>query len=185
DGVVDDLVDEVVQAERTGRADVHARALAYRLEALQDGDVLGVVAGGARRALSGRAVVFRALALRGAIAAGPAGAISRVVLARGQRPSGDVRTPRNPGREYHPQERDDRVYITIARRGVENPVNPCKLALKRGYRRRSCGEAGAHLLADRISRSGSAVRGCCRSPAPRSGARSARSPSGRAPAPTR
>ena len=43
DGVVDDLVDEVVQAARTGRADVHAGPLANRLETLQDGDVLGVI----------------------------------------------------------------------------------------------------------------------------------------------
>ena len=45
DRVVDNLVDEVVQAARPGRADVHARALADRLEALEDGDVLGVVTG--------------------------------------------------------------------------------------------------------------------------------------------
>ncbi len=44
DGVVDDLVDQVVQAAGAGRADVHARALAHGLEALEDGDVLGVVA---------------------------------------------------------------------------------------------------------------------------------------------
>ena len=44
DGVVDDLVDQVVQAAHTGRADVHAGTLADRLEALEDGDVLGVVA---------------------------------------------------------------------------------------------------------------------------------------------
>ncbi len=48
-GVVDDLVDEVVQPHRSGRADVHARALAHRLQPLEDGDVLGVVAGGAAR----------------------------------------------------------------------------------------------------------------------------------------
>ena len=44
DGVVDDLVDEVVQAADARRADVHAGALADRLETLEDGDVLGVVA---------------------------------------------------------------------------------------------------------------------------------------------
>ena len=44
DGVVDDLVDEVVQAAHAGRPDVHAGPLAHRLEALEDGDVLGVVA---------------------------------------------------------------------------------------------------------------------------------------------
>ena len=43
DGVVDDLVDEVVQAAHAGRADVHARPLADGLEALEDGDVLGAV----------------------------------------------------------------------------------------------------------------------------------------------
>ena len=40
DGVVDHLVDQVMQAPRAGRADVHARAQPDRLEALQDGDVL-------------------------------------------------------------------------------------------------------------------------------------------------
>ena len=45
DGVVDDLVDQVVQPAHAGRADVHARALAHGLETLEDGDVLGVVAG--------------------------------------------------------------------------------------------------------------------------------------------
>jgi hypothetical protein len=43
DGVVDDLVHEVVEPARTGGADVHAGPLADRLEALQDLDVLGVV----------------------------------------------------------------------------------------------------------------------------------------------
>ena len=38
DGVVDDLVDQVVQAALAGRADVHAGALAHRLEALENGD---------------------------------------------------------------------------------------------------------------------------------------------------
>jgi len=46
DGVVDDLVDEVVQAAGTRRADVHARALAHGLEALEDGDLVRVVAAG-------------------------------------------------------------------------------------------------------------------------------------------
>ena len=45
DRVVDDLVDQVVQAAHTGRADVHAGPLAHGFEALEDGDVLGVVAG--------------------------------------------------------------------------------------------------------------------------------------------
>src|SRR5699024_6103767 len=43
DRVVHDLLDHVVQAALTGGADVHARALADRLEALEDGDVRGVV----------------------------------------------------------------------------------------------------------------------------------------------
>ena len=49
DRVVDDLVDEVVETARAGRADVHAGALANRLEPLEDGDVLGAV-GAARSA---------------------------------------------------------------------------------------------------------------------------------------
>jgi hypothetical protein len=50
DGVVDHLGDQVVQAALAGRADVHARPLADRLEALEDLDVAGVVrmVGGAR-----------------------------------------------------------------------------------------------------------------------------------------
>ena len=43
DGVVDDLPDQVVQPGQAGRADVHARALAHRIEALEDLDVLGAV----------------------------------------------------------------------------------------------------------------------------------------------
>ena len=43
DRVVDDLPDQVVEAALTGRADVHARPLAHRLEALQDLDRGGVV----------------------------------------------------------------------------------------------------------------------------------------------
>ena len=43
DRVVDDLVDEVVQAPLTGRADVHARALAHRLEAFEHLDGVGPV----------------------------------------------------------------------------------------------------------------------------------------------
>ena len=43
DAVVHDLPDQVVQAALTGRADVHAGALAHRLEALEDGDRGGVV----------------------------------------------------------------------------------------------------------------------------------------------
>jgi hypothetical protein len=44
DGVVDDLVDEVVETARAGRADVHAGPKPNRLEAFQDRDVLrGVI----------------------------------------------------------------------------------------------------------------------------------------------
>ena len=43
DGVVDDLVHQVVQAALTGRADVHAGSLADRVQTLQDGDRAGVV----------------------------------------------------------------------------------------------------------------------------------------------
>ena len=39
DGVVDDLVDEVVQAALVGAADVHAGAAADGLEALEDLDI--------------------------------------------------------------------------------------------------------------------------------------------------
>ena len=45
DGVVDHLVDEMVEPARTRRADVHPRSQANRLEALENGDVLGVVTG--------------------------------------------------------------------------------------------------------------------------------------------
>ena len=44
DAVVDDLVDEVVQPTRIGRADVHPGAAAHRLEALEDLDLCGTVA---------------------------------------------------------------------------------------------------------------------------------------------
>ena len=43
DGVVDDLVDEVMEAARARRADVHARALAHRIEAAEDRDLTGRV----------------------------------------------------------------------------------------------------------------------------------------------
>ena len=44
DGVVDDLVDHVVKPGAViGVADVHAGALANRLEALEDLDLVGVV----------------------------------------------------------------------------------------------------------------------------------------------
>ena len=43
DRVVDHLVDEVMEAARARRADVHARAQPDRLETLENGDVLGGV----------------------------------------------------------------------------------------------------------------------------------------------
>ena len=49
DRVVDDLVDEVVQPGAPGRADVHRRALADRLEAFEDLDLVGAVVVRARR----------------------------------------------------------------------------------------------------------------------------------------
>ena len=45
DGVVDDLPDEVMKAARAGRADVHARALADGLEALEHLDVFSGIGG--------------------------------------------------------------------------------------------------------------------------------------------
>jgi len=46
DGVVDDLVHEVVQASLTGGADVHAGPLAYGFKAFENGDRAGVVRAG-------------------------------------------------------------------------------------------------------------------------------------------
>ncbi len=43
DGVVHDFIDHVVQAVVVGRADVHARALAHRLQAFQHLDLLFVI----------------------------------------------------------------------------------------------------------------------------------------------
>ena len=43
DRVVNNLIDEVVQTARPGRADVHAGTFADCLESLQDRDVLGVI----------------------------------------------------------------------------------------------------------------------------------------------
>ena len=63
DRVVDDLPDEVVEAARVGRADVHARALADSLEALEDLDAGGVVVRGVPGALA--ATVRRVPAVSG------------------------------------------------------------------------------------------------------------------------
>ncbi len=43
DGVVGDLVDEVVKTALPGGADVHARTLANSVEAFEDGDRTGVI----------------------------------------------------------------------------------------------------------------------------------------------
>ena len=54
DGVVDDLVDHVVQAGAVvGVADIHARPLAHGVEALQDLDRFGVVIGRIRSLAGG------------------------------------------------------------------------------------------------------------------------------------
>ena len=70
DRVVDHLVDEVVQAAHTGRADVHAGPLAHRLETLEDGDVLRVVPGAL---LVGLAVVWKPRCLSSHTSDAPAG----------------------------------------------------------------------------------------------------------------
>src|SRR5690606_35669642 len=43
DGVVDNFVDQVVQAAGAGGTDVHARTLAYRFKPFEDGNILGAV----------------------------------------------------------------------------------------------------------------------------------------------
>jgi hypothetical protein len=43
DGVVDDFVDQVVEAAFSGGADIHSRAFADGVEAFKDGDIAGVV----------------------------------------------------------------------------------------------------------------------------------------------
>ena len=54
DGVVDHLVDHVVEAGAViGVADIHARPLAHRVEALEDLDRIRVVIGGDGRSLAG------------------------------------------------------------------------------------------------------------------------------------
>ena len=59
DGVVDDFVDHVVQAaDVIGVADVHARALAHRIESLEDFDVFGCVRRFGRRSGVGCFVVW-------------------------------------------------------------------------------------------------------------------------------
>jgi hypothetical protein len=55
DGVVHHLVDQVVQPLGAGAADVHVRALAHRLEALEDLDAVGRVFAACGRAVGGAA----------------------------------------------------------------------------------------------------------------------------------
>ncbi len=55
DGVIDDLVDHVVQARAVvGVPDVHAGALANRIKALQDLDGFGAIVGFSRCCITGR-----------------------------------------------------------------------------------------------------------------------------------
>ena len=58
DRVVDDLPDQVVQPALTGRTDVHARALAHRLEALEHLDGGGVVLDALQVRCSGGCLLF-------------------------------------------------------------------------------------------------------------------------------
>ena len=64
DRVVDDLPDEVVEAADVGRADVHARAAANGLEALEDLDARGGVVGAGRALPRRRPAPFGAVARR-------------------------------------------------------------------------------------------------------------------------
>ena len=95
DRVVDDLPDQVVQAALAGGADVHAGALADRLEPLEDGDRAGVVGlrrrprgprprrpGRAPAPGSGRGSGRAAGPPRFSFVAGPAGATGRTHGAR-------------------------------------------------------------------------------------------------------
>ena len=61
DRVVHDLVDEVVKTPCAGGPDVHAGTLAHRLETLEDGDVLRVIAPIARLAVTARPRGFTAV----------------------------------------------------------------------------------------------------------------------------
>ena len=59
DRVVDDLPDEMVKPTFIGRADVHARASANRLQAFEDLDAVGGVVGAGLGALAARTVAVR------------------------------------------------------------------------------------------------------------------------------
>ncbi len=64
DAVVDDLPQQVVVALAVGAPDVHAGALAHRLEPLEDGDVFGRVAAGRHVSSAGAAGWWAAAARR-------------------------------------------------------------------------------------------------------------------------
>ena len=64
DGVVDDLVDEVMQPTVARGPDVHARALPDGLQTLEDGDVLGVVAARGAGAVGGGIVASQSASER-------------------------------------------------------------------------------------------------------------------------
>ena len=82
DRVVDDLPDQVVQPALAGGPDVHARALADRLETLEDGDLAGVVVGpGSRAGELGLDHLTGGLGLRGREVLGGAARGSAVSLA--------------------------------------------------------------------------------------------------------
>ena len=59
DRVVDDLPQAVHEAAGVGRADVHAGALAHRLEALEHGEVTGGVVGAHRTSVTAGTVALR------------------------------------------------------------------------------------------------------------------------------
>ena len=71
DCVIDDLIDEVVEATLTGRSDIHTWPLADRLKALEDGDRTGVVGHAGPLCLSpGREPGVRAVRSRAVLAEG-------------------------------------------------------------------------------------------------------------------
>ena len=113
DGVVDELVDEVVETARAGRADVHSRAQPDRLEPLQNGDVFCGIASVVMlihkkalqiRAFAGRDTVYQNARsagglreARGGRSARPAPGALRRSIAAASSPAG-ADAPRGPGR---------------------------------------------------------------------------------------
>ncbi len=108
DRVVDDLVYEVMEPHDAGGSDVHAGALADRLETFENGDVLGVVA--ARR-----------VADLGVVGAAVLGAV-RAFAGFGQWASDYVRKPRNPRRSKPRPGRGECVHNNSTRRGRNGPA---------------------------------------------------------------